>query len=148
MKAMIPIVILSIGIFVFPVDVAKAQLQQLEKISAPQEQKLPAYNLPAKLSERYYEQNLKAPTPEKSSQNFWNYVYAKSEEAIAEKRDEKKILRGRWKAWLGIDIFYPYYKAQEIEDWVSDRFKVKIFKMQGRPKLEDNQFKYTFKIKF
>jgi len=60
----------------------------------------------------------------------------------------KKILRKKWKEWLGIDIFYPYFKAKEIEDWVKDKCSIKLFKMKGRPKFEKDRFTYTFKTKF
>jgi hypothetical protein len=63
-------------------------------------------------------------------------------------KDEKNILREKWKNLLGVDIFLPYFKAKEIEDWVGAKTTVKIYKIKGKPVLEDNQIKYIFKVKF
>jgi len=84
----------------------------------------------------------------KKDRTFLDFIDSKVYAATIEKRDEKKILREDWRQWLGMDIYYPYFKAKEVEDWACDRFKVKFFKISGRPKIEDNQFRYTFKAKF
>lgn len=64
------------------------------------------------------------------------------------KVNEKESLRAEWKKVFGIDVWYPYYQAKKIEDWVSHRLSIKMFKMKGEPKLGGNQFKYTFSSKF
>jgi hypothetical protein len=67
---------------------------------------------------------------------------------MLEKTDEKEVLREQWQKFLGIDIWYPYFKAKEVEDWISDKTKVELFHFKGRIRLENNQVKYTFKAQF
>lgn len=64
------------------------------------------------------------------------------------KIDEKKRIRQEWQKAFGFDVWYPYYKAKDIENWISDRVSIKIFKMKGRAKFENKQFKYVFETKF
>jgi hypothetical protein len=63
--------------------------------------------------------------------------------------DRKKI-REEWKELLGLDVFYPYFKAQEIENYVQKKSTVKVFNMKGKPEFsrESNEIKYIFKSKF
>jgi hypothetical protein len=68
--------------------------------------------------------------------------------APIDKEGERKILREKWERLLGIDIFYPYFKAKELEDWVSEKATVKFFNLKGRPAFKDNEIKYIFKVKF
>ena len=92
-----------------------------------------------------------APNPEeKKYRSFFDLFNKEAYAANIEKREEKKILRQKWEELTGVDIFYPYFKAKEIENWVSEKFKVKLFKMQGRLKLsgENNQVRYAFSVKF
>jgi hypothetical protein len=64
------------------------------------------------------------------------------------KLDEKKLIRMAWKKVFGLDVWYPYYKAKEIEDWVKERFSLRIHGFKGRPKFENDQILYVFKKKF
>ena len=64
------------------------------------------------------------------------------------KVDEEKMIREAWKKAFGIDVWYPYYKAKEIEDWVKERLSFKIFKLKGKPKFQKNQILYIFKTTF
>jgi len=68
-----------------------------------------------------------------------NYKKAKS---------EREILREKWSDLLGIDIFMPYFKAKEIEDKISEKASIKIYKMKGKPVFENSELKYVFKTKF
>jgi len=61
---------------------------------------------------------------------------------------EREILRERWRKFVGVDIFYPYFKFREIEDWVKDRFSVRFFGMKGRPQFRKNKLLYVFKATF
>jgi len=63
-------------------------------------------------------------------------------------KSEKEILREKWSNLLGIDIFLPYFKAKEIEDKISEKASIKIYKMKGKPVFENSQVKYVFKTKF
>jgi hypothetical protein len=62
--------------------------------------------------------------------------------------DEKKTLRAEWRKAFGLDVWYPYYQVKAVEDWVSDRLGVKVFKLKGRPEFKDNQLKYSFGTRF
>ncbi len=66
----------------------------------------------------------------------------------ANQEREREELRQEWKNLLGVDIFYPYYQAREIESWISDRVKVEVFHLSGRPEFENNQATYTFRVEF
>lgn len=62
--------------------------------------------------------------------------------------DEKKVIRTSWKEAFGVDVWLPYYKVKEVEDWVSSRMSVKVFGFKGKPKFENDQFVYVFKKTF
>ena len=68
--------------------------------------------------------------------------------AALEEKEEKIILREQWRELLKVDIFYPYFKAKEVEEWISEKASVKFFNLKGRPKFENNQIRYTFKVRF
>lgn len=78
----------------------------------------------------------------KESKRVFNALYNKH------KIDEKEAIRSEWKKAFGVDVWYPYYKAKEVEDWVRERFSVKVFGIKGKPKFEDNQIRYVFKTTF
>lgn len=61
---------------------------------------------------------------------------------------QEKDVREEWREALGIDIWYPYYKAKDVEDWVKKRLRVKIFKLKGEPLVDKGRFFYTFKTTF
>lgn len=89
-----------------------------------------------------------APTKKLTTKAFFDFIDKKVYAATIDKKEERRILREKWKKFLGLDIFYPYFKAKEVEKWVRDKASIKIFNLRGRPKFENNQIKYTFKIKF
>lgn len=64
------------------------------------------------------------------------------------KVDEEKLIRQQWKEFFGMDVWYPYYKAKEIEDWVKEKFKVKIWKFKGKPRFRRDRIDYIFRMKF
>lgn len=61
---------------------------------------------------------------------------------------ERESLREDWRKALGLDIFYPYFKAKEIEEWVKEKASITLLDIKGRPQFSDDQIKYTFKVKF
>lgn len=75
--------------------------------------------------------------------NLINTAYA---ETI--KKSEKKVLRKEWKKMLGIDIFYPYFKAKEVERWIKEKASIYLFKIKGEPSFRKDKVRYIFKIKF
>ncbi len=64
--------------------------------------------------------------------------------------DERKKIREEWKEFLGLDVFYPYFKAQEIEEYVKNKTSVKLFNLKGKPEFnrESKSVKYIFKSRF
>lgn len=84
----------------------------------------------------------------KEIQLFLDFINKEAYAAIIDEQEEKKILRRKWEELLGVDVFYPYFKTKEIEDWVSEKVSVKFFNIKGKPKFEDNQIIYIFKVKF
>jgi hypothetical protein len=62
--------------------------------------------------------------------------------------DEKDILRNKWENLLGVDIFYPYFKAQEAQDWVSNKTAVQFLDIKGKAEIKKNTIRYSFKKNF
>ncbi len=79
--------------------------------------------------------------------SFINFINESIRAAIEEK-EEKRILRQQWQELLRMDIFYPYFKAKEVEDWVSQKTSVMFFNLKGKTEFSNNQLKYSFRIKF
>jgi hypothetical protein len=59
--------------------------------------------------------------------------------------DQKEQIQKQWKDFLGIDIFYPVLKAQEI---VETRTKTQILDFHGKAELTKGRTRYVFKRKF
>lgn len=87
---------------------------------------------------------------ENKNKSFLDIFNNKAYAAPVDKDEEKNKLRKDWEDLTGVDVFYPYFKAREIEDWVGEKTKVKFLKMRGKLRLSEknNQIKYTFSIKF
>ncbi len=79
---------------------------------------------------------------------FLDFIDKRVYEDSFREKEEKRLIREQWKQYFGLDIWYPYFKAKEIEDWISDSTKVELFHFKGRMKFENNQIKYTFKGRF
>ncbi len=79
--------------------------------------------------------------------NFLRFVNESIRAAIEEK-EEKKVLRQQWQELLRMDIFYPYFKAKEVQGWISEKASVKFFNLKGKPEFENDQIKYIFQVKF
>ncbi|MBN2483340.1 MAG: hypothetical protein JXD21_03980 [Candidatus Omnitrophica bacterium] len=76
--------------------------------------------------------------------NFMNGVYT----VPFKSDDQTQQLREEWDYFLGFDIFYSYFKMKEIEDWVKDTGKVKIFNIQGKPEFGKDSLQYIFNKNF
>jgi hypothetical protein len=83
-----------------------------------------------------------------TSCSFPEWVNTKTSNNSIEENDEKILLREQWERNLGMDIFYPYFKAEELESKVKEKTSVKIFKVRGKAEFKSNEAKYTFNIKF
>jgi hypothetical protein len=81
------------------------------------------------------------PSADISRRNF-NSIYN------AGKPDEKLLLRQAWAEFFGFDVWYPYYKAKEVESWVKERCSVKLFKLKGSPEFKKGFFTFNFNGKF
>jgi len=76
------------------------------------------------------------------NKNVFNALYNKP------RVDEKKELRVEWKKVFHADVWFPYYKAKEIEGQVCEKFRVKVWSIKGKPELKKNQALYVFKHAF
>ena len=85
---------------------------------------------------------------EKTNKVFLDFIDKKVYTDTLENKDEKRFLREQWQKFLGVDIWYPYFKAKEVEDWIGEKTKVELFHFKGRMRFENNQIKYTFKAQF
>ncbi|MCD6228183.1 MAG: hypothetical protein J7K17_01715 [Candidatus Omnitrophica bacterium] len=79
---------------------------------------------------------------------FLTWINTPAYAEVIDKGKEKKRLRKVWEKMLGVDIFYPYFKAKEVEDWVKEKAKVQFFKIKGKPEFNNDKVQYIFKIKF
>jgi hypothetical protein len=70
--------------------------------------------------------------------------------APSDQNEEKKKSREQWQEFLGIDIFYPYFKAKEIEGVIREKTAVNFFDFKGKTEIDEGskQVKYIFKKKF
>jgi hypothetical protein len=97
-------------------------------------------------NERY---NSDSPPP----QNKFSIIKLFKSKAFAETQnvdEERKKIREEWKELLGLDVFYPYFKAQEVENYVQKKATVKLFNLRGKPEFNKDSkgVKYIFKSKF
>lgn len=63
---------------------------------------------------------------------------------------EKQQLREQWEEFLGIDVFYPYFKVKQVEKYVQDKTKVDFFKFKGKTDFDEpsHSVKYIFRKRF
>ena len=65
-----------------------------------------------------------------------------------DQQKEKDVLRKKWEDLIGVDIFYPYFKAKEVEKVVGDATKIQVFDMTGKTEIKKGRVQYIFKRKF
>lgn len=83
-----------------------------------------------------------------ASCSFSDWVNTQPDNQPIDENAEKILLREQWERNIGIDVFYPYFKAKELESKVRQKTSVRIFKIKGKPEFKSNEAKYTFSIKF
>ncbi|MDP2981126.1 MAG: hypothetical protein Q8N67_03570 [Candidatus Omnitrophota bacterium] len=83
-----------------------------------------------------------------ASCSFSEWVNAQPDNKSIDDNAEKIVLREQWERNIGIDIFYPYFRAKELESKVKEKTSVSVFKARGRSEFKTNEAKYTFTIKF
>jgi len=80
--------------------------------------------------------------------SFSDFLNREAQANMVNKEKDKETLREEWKDLLyGLDIFYPYFKTKEIENWLEEKGKLDIFNLKGKPEIEENEIFYVFRIK-
>jgi hypothetical protein len=81
---------------------------------------------------------------------FKAWFKSKAFAAPIDKNAEREKSRKEWKEFLGIDVFYPYFKAKEVESYIKEKASVNFFNMKGRAEFDEdsNEVKYIFKKRF
>jgi hypothetical protein len=89
---------------------------------------------------------------EKKERFFLAYLNGKSYTSARNKeqheKEDKSRSRKEWEEFLGFDVFMPYFKAKEAEEWISEKASVHVYKIKGKPKFDENQIHYIFKTAF
>ena len=62
--------------------------------------------------------------------------------------DENRQVRHMWQEAFGVDLWYPYFKAKEVETWVKKKVSVRVFSLKGELHYEKNRVLYSFNKKF
>ncbi len=57
-------------------------------------------------------------------------------------------VREEWERAIGVDIFYPYFKVREFKIKTENKTKVKFFRLHGKAKLEKDEAKFIFRMRF
>ena len=83
-----------------------------------------------------------------ASCSFSEWMNAQPGNKQIDENAEKIVIREQWKRNIGIDVFYPYFKAKELESKVREKSSVRVFKLKGKPEFKSDEAKYTFSIKF
>lgn len=58
--------------------------------------------------------------------------------------NETKQVRQMWAEAFGVDVWYPYFKAKEVEGWVKKKLSVRVFSLKGQLHYERNRVLYSF----
>ncbi len=89
-------------------------------------------------------------TPQKKGFSIIQLFKSKAFAAEENSDDERKKIREEWKEFLGLDVFYPYFKAKEIENYIQEKSAIKLFNMRGKAEFskDSKQVKYIFKRSF
>ncbi|PIV39605.1 MAG: hypothetical protein COS29_01685 [Candidatus Omnitrophica bacterium CG02_land_8_20_14_3_00__42_8] len=83
-----------------------------------------------------------------SSCSFSEWVNSQPGNKSIDDNAEKIVLREQWERNIGVDIFYPYFRAKELESKVREKSSVRVFKLKGKPEFKNNEAKYIFSVKF
>lgn len=91
-----------------------------------------------------------APLREEKRSMIWRWFNTRAYASPRRVDYDRRKLRQEWANAVGIDLFYPYFKAQEIKEVVQDKTRVEVFHMRGRAEFDEDtkQIKYIFKRKF
>ena len=108
------------------------------------------YSLDKSVKDYLRNERYNSDTPVKKKFSIIQFFKSKAFAGTQNVDEERKKIREEWKELLGLDVFYPYFKAQEIENYVQKKATVKFFNMHGKPEFnkESKEVKYIFKSKF
>ena len=79
---------------------------------------------------------------------FSDWLNARPYTVYIDEKEERKTLREKWRQALGIDIFYAYFKAQEIRHNVENKSEIKVLRLKGKARIKEDEAKFIFSIKF
>ncbi|MFA5099607.1 MAG: hypothetical protein WC547_01830 [Candidatus Omnitrophota bacterium] len=81
---------------------------------------------------------------------YWSWLNSSTFVKRFDQDLEKKQLRQQWQDLLGVDVFMPYFKVKEAEDFVSSKTKVTVFNFRGKAHFNENkkQVEYVFRKRF
>ncbi len=130
MFGIVKIILILVYIFT-QVNLVSAQTEVENK-----EETIPIFKTESSLSE------------EKITKSFLDFINKEAYAAEISREEERKILREKWRQFLGVDIFYPYFEKKEIEERIEEKTAIEFLKIKGRAKFQDHQIKYIFKMKF
>jgi len=123
-----------------------AQIRAELRTGSPSHETLLDNSIKKYLREERYE------TRQQNRQRFSILSLFKSKAFAAPRNvdDERRKIREEWKEMLGLDVFYPYFKAQEVESFVEEKVSLKLLDMKGKPEFnrESKEVRYIFKRKF
>lgn len=120
-------------------------LTSLISLSWAQDQRIPFSQRPGIKAQEIMQNDRLAEKPKGLTAWLDASVYAKP---VITEDDERTILRKKWSKMVGFDVFYPYFKAKQVETWVKEKTSVRMFKFKGRPEIKSNRFRYVFKMNF
>lgn len=94
--------------------------------------------------------SLRAAIENQSRYVYWSWLNSAAIPSEQQRDLEKKELRRQWQDLLGVDVFMPYFKMKEAEDFISDKTKVTVFNMKGKAHFNESskQVEYIFKKRF
>ena len=81
---------------------------------------------------------------------YWSWLNSESFVKSKNEDVDRKLLRRQWQDLLGVDVFMPYFKVKEAEDFIADKTKVTLFNMKGKAHFNESrkQVEYIFKKRF
>jgi hypothetical protein len=81
---------------------------------------------------------------------YWSWLNSREFTKRFDQENEKVQLRRQWQDLLGVDVFMPYFKVKEAEEYLTDKTKVTVFDFRGKAHFNESkkQVEYIFKKRF
>jgi hypothetical protein len=94
--------------------------------------------------------SLRAALQNRNHYSYWAWLNSKTFVKSFDQDLEKKELRRQWQDTLGVDIFMPYFKVKDAEDYLSNKTKVSVFSFRGKAHFNESkkQVEYIFRKRF